>query len=94
MLDSSVVRGVLQPSCDKTDAFQSPPPSPLTYANSRSCSACVCAAYRKVCLEHHPDKKLTQSEDEEEKTRVEEYFKLVSYKYSCCLQGLCDCESA
>lgn len=35
------------------------------------------AAYRKVCLEHHPDKKLTQTEDPEEKERVEDHFKLV-----------------
>jgi len=35
------------------------------------------AAYRKVCLEHHPDKKLMQTEDLEEKQRVEDHFKLV-----------------
>ncbi len=43
--------------------------------------ACT-AAYRKVCLEHHPDKKLVGVEDEEEKERIEEYFKLIQEAYN------------
>eukprot|EP00983_Pelagomonas_calceolata_P109089 1159521-Pelagomonas_calceolata.AAC.6 len=37
----------------------------------------VAISYRRACLEHHPDKKLTQNESPEEKQRVEDHFKLV-----------------
>ncbi|KAF5833235.1 hypothetical protein DUNSADRAFT_10516 [Dunaliella salina] len=39
-------------------------------------------AYRRACLEHHPDKKLTQSESPEEKQRVEDHFKLIQEAHS------------
>ncbi len=38
---------------------------------------CVCVAYRRVCLEHHPDKKLAGVTDDAEKAKVEDYFKQV-----------------
>lgn len=34
-------------------------------------------AYRRVCLEHHPDKKLVGVECEEAKSKAEEYFKKI-----------------
>lgn len=40
-------------------------------------------AYRKACLEHHPDKKMAGLEegDEEEKERIEEHFKRIQEAY-------------
>jgi len=38
-------------------------------------------AYRKVCLEHHPDKKLAGVEDEADKERIENYFKSIQEAY-------------
>ena len=40
------------------------------------------AAYRKVCLESHPDKRLVGVEDEEEKEQIEEYFKQIQDAYA------------
>lgn len=37
-----------------------------------------CSAYRKACLEHHPDKKLVGVECEKAKEDAEEHFKKVS----------------
>eukprot|EP00798_Chlamydomonas_sp_ICE-L_P018069 gene18069-24493_t len=39
-------------------------------------------AYRKVCLEHHPDKKLAGVTDDLEKARIEEYFKGIQEAYN------------
>ncbi|KAG2484576.1 hypothetical protein HYH03_016619 [Edaphochlamys debaryana] len=39
------------------------------------------AAYRKACLEHHPDKALVGVDCEKEKARVEEHFKMVQEAY-------------
>lgn len=39
------------------------------------------AAYRRVCLEHHPDKKLAGVTDEEEKKKAEDYFKQIQEAY-------------
>jgi len=36
-----------------------------------------CSAYRKACLEHHPDKKLVGVECEKAKEDAEEHFKKV-----------------
>ncbi len=45
---------------------------------------CWChAAYRKTCLEFHPDKKLANVTDEAEKIKVEEHFKAVSAPHTC-----------
>lgn len=38
-------------------------------------------AYRKVCLEHHPDKKLAGAEDDADKERIENYFKSIQEAY-------------
>ncbi|KAJ9525224.1 hypothetical protein QJQ45_020748, partial [Haematococcus lacustris] len=38
-------------------------------------------AYRKVCLEHHPDKRLANVTDEHEKAKVEDYFKQIQEAY-------------
>ncbi|GFH32919.1 uncharacterized protein HaLaN_32216, partial [Haematococcus lacustris] len=37
--------------------------------------------YRKVCLEHHPDKRLANVTDEHEKAKVEDYFKQIQEAY-------------
>jgi curved DNA-binding protein CbpA len=47
------------------------------------------SAYRKVCLEHHPDKELVGVEDEEERAKIEEYFKQVQEAYAVCF-SVCD----
>lgn len=39
-----------------------------------------CAAYRRTCLEHHPDKKLVGVEDEAEKERINEHFKAIQVR--------------
>lgn len=39
------------------------------------------AAYRKACLEHHPDKKLVGVDCEEAKVEAEEYFKKIQEAY-------------
>lgn len=41
-----------------------------------------CAAYRRSCLEHHPDKKAAGVEDEAEKERINEYFKDIQAAYA------------
>lgn len=38
-------------------------------------------AYRKVCLEHHPDKRLAGVEDEAVKEKIENYFKSIQEAY-------------
>jgi DnaJ-class molecular chaperone len=42
------------------------------------------AAYRKACLEHHPDKKLVGVDCDKAKVEAEEHFKKVS---SNCMYG-------
>lgn len=43
---------------------------------------CCCAtAYRKACLEHHPDKKLVGVDCEIAKTEAEEHFKKIQEAY-------------
>lgn len=39
------------------------------------------AAYRKVCLEHHPDKKLVGVDCKDKKSEAEEYFKKIQEAY-------------
>lgn len=42
---------------------------------------CVNAAYRKVCLEHHPDKKLVGVDCDIKKVEAEEHFKKIQEAY-------------
>ena len=47
------------------------------------------AAYRKACLESHPDKKLVGMEDEEERAKIEEYFKQIQEAYAVSIPSGC-----
>ncbi|GLC41260.1 hypothetical protein PLESTB_001081800 [Pleodorina starrii] len=59
------------------------PYSLLGLANERwtATEAQIRAAYRKACLEHHPDKALINVTDEEEKERIVEHFKTIQDAY-------------
>ncbi len=39
------------------------------------------AAYKRTCLEWHPDKRLVGVTDEDEKAQIEERFKLIQEAY-------------
>lgn len=41
----------------------------------------LATAYRRTCLEFHPDKKLQGVEDPDEKQQVEDYFKQIQEAY-------------
>lgn len=55
----------------------------LGLANERwtASDAQIRAAYRRACLEHHPDKALINVTDEAEKERIQEHFKLIQDAY-------------
>lgn len=53
------------------------------YVQRRICVFCftASAAYRKTCLEYHPDKKLAGVTDPDERQAVEDHFKSVQDAY-------------
>ncbi|KXZ42767.1 hypothetical protein GPECTOR_119g398 [Gonium pectorale] len=59
------------------------PYSLLGLSNERwtATEAQIRAAYRRACLEHHPDKALINVTDEAEKERIQEHFKTIQDAY-------------
>ena len=83
--------GMLLFNVEKQSSFRVSKITVLCYVYFTDLLLCFSyTAYRKVCLESHPDKRLVGVEDEDEKEQIEEYFKQIQDAYAVrCIMLIC-----